>query len=144
MTWCSLNINEYIVIFPANMYLQRTISKYNKFNKLYIASRTNRALMGGWGGVVGKGTCCIYTNNGEHVNVTSILCSTCVNVRIIILLPNTMKVFMSLNTFEIVIFPANMYLQRTISKYNKFNKLYIASRTNRALCVVCSSRNCSL
>ena len=45
-------------------------------------------------------TCCIYTNNGENVNVTSILCNTCVNVRIMIRLPNTMEVVMNLNTFE--------------------------------------------
>jgi hypothetical protein len=42
----------------------------------------------------------IYTNNGGNVNVTPILCCTYVNVRIIIRLPNTMEVFMNLNTFE--------------------------------------------
>jgi hypothetical protein len=54
----------------------------------------------GEGGEGWSTTCCNYTNNGENVNVTPILCNTGVNVRITIRLPNTMKVFMSLNTFE--------------------------------------------
>ena len=43
-----------------------------------------------------------WCHNRLHlfINITPILCSTCVNVRIIIRLPNIIKVFMSLNTFE--------------------------------------------
>ena len=85
-----------------------TISSGDALGFMNIITRSQR----------GGGSCCNYTNNGEYVNVTSILCNTCVNVRIMIRLPNTMKVFMSLNTFEWI------YKLQFLEKSNKLHRMH--------------------
>jgi hypothetical protein len=66
------------------------------------------------------------------LNINEYIVITCVNVRIIILLPNTMKVFMSLNTFEWIYKLQFLDEQTThnarfvrLAMYNLLNLLYL-------------------
>jgi len=77
-------------------------SKYYYFRHLYcdicvesIKKTMRGILFGGWG----PRPVAFTQTMGEHINVPSILCNTCVNVRILVRLLHIIKVFLSLNGF---------------------------------------------